>query len=409
MARLEALTEALAGVVTVAVERGGRVERSREQFGFAGDGVSEPVIDGLHARGASPANPVVAAGEFLLGHLNALGAYPISPPVEVAHDPKSLLDPFPEGALAGYRDFGRNGTFLVYRKLSQDVAGFWSFMEAGVLAHDPSLSGDETALRAGMRALAAKFMGRWPSGAPVALSPGADDEALSTRNDFLYLPDGEGLGGRVGAHTRRANPRYTLRRIDDSPEVSLRSVSQHRILRRGIRYGPALFDAAEIEGNSAPLGLHDDGEDRGLHFVALNADNQRQFEFVQQSWIDNPSFNGLYDNKDPVIGDNDTTGSMTIPGSPLRRRGRRSCDSSRCAPAATSSSRACRPCVTSRRSRRAVGEEAALVEDADDPVDRDVDEEPHHDPAERPVADAEIAQHGEHRVLGEALLAGAVQ
>ena len=64
---------------------------------------------------------------------------------------------------------------------------------------------------------------------------------------------------------------------------------------------------------------HSDVE-RGLCFIALNADIQRQFEFVQQTWINSPKFNGLYDNKDPLIGDNDGTGHMSIPMEPVRMR-----------------------------------------------------------------------------------------
>ena len=70
-----------------------------------------------------------------------------------------------------------------------------------------------------------------------------------------------------------------------------------------------------------PLDLNDKQE-RGLMFMCINANIERQFEFVQQTWINNPSFNGLYDERDPIFGNSGSqaTGSMTIPRQPVRRR-----------------------------------------------------------------------------------------
>ena len=64
-----------------------------------------------------------------------------------------------------------------------------------------------------------------------------------------------------------------------------------------------------------------DTRDRGLMFMCINANIERQFEFVQQTWINNPSFNGLYDERDPIFGKSGAapTGSMTIPRRPVRR------------------------------------------------------------------------------------------
>jgi deferrochelatase/peroxidase EfeB len=314
--RLDQLVSGASGVESVALERGARVARSREQFGFAADGLSEPEIAGL--RRPRPDQAVVPAGEFLLGHRNAFGVYPVSLIVDAGRDPGATLPPLPEGALPAYRDFGRNGTFLVYRKLAQDVAGFWSYVSD---ACRPSADGGDAPSEPAMRRLAAKLMGRWPSGAPLVMTPDEDDPALGTRNDFLYLPtDAAGLACPVGAHIRRANPRDSLQRLHDPGSESLRSVAQHRILRRGIRYGDSLLPPEAIEKGRVPVGLTDDGHDRGLHFLAVNADTQRQFEFIQQSWLNNPAFNGLFDNKDPLLGDNDGTGHMNIPAAPVRQR-----------------------------------------------------------------------------------------
>jgi len=69
-----------------------------------------------------------------------------------------------------------------------------------------------------------------------------------------------------------------------------------------------------------PLGVQDDGQPRGLQFFAINANIKRQFEFIQQTWLDNSKFNGLEDNKDPISGDNDGLSHMVIPVEPVRLR-----------------------------------------------------------------------------------------
>ncbi len=57
-------------------------------------------------------------------------------------------------------------------------------------------------------------------------------------------------------------------------------------------------------------------------FMCINANIERQFEFVQQTWINNPTFNGLYDERDPIFGHTGSQqdGTMTIPREPVRRR-----------------------------------------------------------------------------------------
>jgi hypothetical protein len=132
----------------------------------------------------------------------------------------------------------------------------------------------------------------------------------------------------VGAHIRRANPRDDIKPY---PAAESRSMSEaHRLLRRARVFGPALFDAAALtnptsaECRAAILALEDDGRSRGIHFFCVNASIRSQFEFVQQTWCNNPRFGGLNDNKDPIIGDNDRTDQrpshMTIPAEPLGQR-----------------------------------------------------------------------------------------
>jgi Dyp-type peroxidase family len=309
-ARLDELRATFgAAVVEVASERGARTDRSREHFGFASDGISQPTIQGVRSEDAEPSPWVIRTGEFILGHLNELGLYPRSPAVAVADDPHGVLPRFPEEALPDYRDLGRNGTYLVYRKLRQDVAGFWRFLQDTLEARP-----------AEMLATAAKLMGRWPSGAPLVLAPDADDPALATSNDFMYrLSDEVGHSCPVGAHVRRANPRDALKKIADSAEESIRTSNQHRLLRRGIPYGSALFPEERIEDGNAPVDLETDGAERGLQFFAINADTKRQFEFVQQTWLNNPTFAGLHANKDPIVGDNAGDGQMVVQRNPVRR------------------------------------------------------------------------------------------
>ena len=101
----------------------------------------------------------------------------------------------------------------------------------------------------------------------------------------------------------------------------------HRLLRRARVFGPALLDPAvltdstNLAGRTSLLEIADDGIARGIHFFCVNANIRSQFEFVQQTWCNNPRFAGLNDNKDPILGDNarpnQTPSRMTIPRQPF--------------------------------------------------------------------------------------------
>lgn len=263
----------------------------REPFGFA-DSISQPAVAGL--PGAGEAADPIRAGEFVLGYHNEYGQLTDRPVVPAGDDPKGLLARDDHGRA----DLGRNGTYLVVRQLEQDVTGFWRAIE------DRSRRPDGT-VDAGQREhLAAKVVGRWTSGAPLVLAPERDDPPAAHRNDFGYhATDPLGLACPVGAHIRRVNPRDSL---DPAPgtDRSLEINKRHRLLRRGRAYrvgGPA-------------------GEERGLHFLCLNANLARQFEFVQHTWVDNPVFNGLHGETDPLIGRRATGDDFTEPARPVRRR-----------------------------------------------------------------------------------------
>lgn len=266
-----------AGATIRTVELAAR-HREREHFGFA-DGISQPFVPGMRGD-PRPGQRPVALGEILLGYENAYGCKPASP-------------------TWGTLDFGANGTYLVFRKLAQHVGRFWTYLGARAreLGCDPEL-------------LAAKLMGRWPSGASLMHAPERDDpkSARADRcNDLAYLDDPDGERCPIGSHVRRANPRDAR---GGSASDSHLVVDRHRILRRGRSYGPYLDEQAALAGR-------DDGQDRGLYFISLQASIARGFEFIQQTWLVNPGFHGMYDEYDPLLGPG---GAFTVPCPPLRLR-----------------------------------------------------------------------------------------
>ena len=238
----------------------------------------------------------IKAGEFILGYVNEYGIPSDSPAVDPAKDPRRLL---PESS-AGGRDLGRNGSYLIFRQVAQDVADFWRFLD-GATRQSNGQSNPEARDRLG-----AKFVGRQKSGAPLVEAPETDRPELGNHNDFGYARrDPHGFACPFGAHTRRANPRDS---IGDDPEEALVRVRRHRLLRRGRSYGPRAADP-----------LVEDGQERGLHFLCLNSDIERQFEFVQQTWLNNPVFAGLSGEVDPLVGDPKKGADlMTIQSSPVR-------------------------------------------------------------------------------------------
>jgi Dyp-type peroxidase family len=277
--------------ITAATELPTLERGDSEPFGFH-DGISQPVIAGLpRAAGVSQA---VAAGEFVLGYPNARGQLPASPLMPAGADPLRLLLPDPAGS--GAVDLGRNGSYLVLRQLEQDVDGFWRFLDTATRRADGS---EDPAART---ALAAKMVGRWPSGAPLVKAPGQDAPALSDDNEITYRGDLPGLACPVGAHIRRANPRDSL---PGGAAASLTTSGLHRLLRRARSYGPAA---------GTPSGT-------GLYFMCLAADLSRQFEFVQHTWLNNTTFNGLYDDADPLTGNRcSASAAFTVQARPVRHR-----------------------------------------------------------------------------------------
>jgi Dyp-type peroxidase family len=264
----------------------------REPFGFR-DGLSQPEVMGLKFRLSPRIGELIKTGEFVLGYENELGSRTRLPSIDSSQDPYDYLAEDPDNPKER-RAFGRNGTYLVFRKLSQNVDAFWKFVKEH--SRDPSDPNSRNLF-------AAKLVGRWPSGAPLMLAP-HEDPGLSDNNSFVYSTDPKGLACPIGSHIRRANPRDAL---PVGRSKSLVASRRHRIIRRGRKYG------APFEGST------DDNPklDEGLCFIAINADLRRQFEFIQQTWLNNPTFNGLDDDKDPIVGDNSGRGEFTIQEEPV--------------------------------------------------------------------------------------------
>jgi Dyp-type peroxidase family len=242
----------------------------REQFGFR-DGIGQPAVEGTDILGSNPHEAPLKVGEFVLGYQDETGDVAPVPQPEV---------------------LGRNGTYVAFRKLHQRVAAFRTYLQ--------QRASDD----AEQQWLAAKMVGRWPSGAPLALAPDKDDPELGAdparNNAFLYGDDPRGLKCPVGSHARRMNARDA---------VVTGQVQLHRMIRRGTNYGPSL----------PPGVVEDDGADRGLMFAFVGAHPARQFEFVQRQWVNDGKFIGAPEERDPLIGVQDG-GQFTIPSRPIRRR-----------------------------------------------------------------------------------------
>ncbi len=273
--------------VELSVPLGERGER--EHFGFA-DGISQPFLPGLYARSRDGAAPI-PAGELVLGYPNAYGRLPHSP----------RWDDF---------DLGKHGSYLVFRKLEQHVERFWGYCTERARALTPGP--DDAAARALAERLAAKMMGRWKSGASLALAPDYDDPAALAPeriNAFGYaVEDADGLRCPISSHVRRANPRDAR---GGSVAGSLTVTARHRILRRGRAFGQALPEELARAGKG-------DGQERGLYFLCLQTSLARGFEFIQQSWLGNPGFGGLFQESDPIAGPGGCP--FTIPEDPVRLR-----------------------------------------------------------------------------------------
>jgi Dyp-type peroxidase family len=275
----QALHDGIADGLAVVHEQATHLlEGAREHFGFA-DGFAQPALEGsseertpgggvpIEAGGWRP----LAPGEFVLGY----------PDEDTRVDPRRRLPAAPADPL------GRGGTYMVWRRLHQDVALFRRTLAEAARLYE---GGDE-------EKLAAKVVGRWRDATPLVISP--DAPGGGPGNDFRYDGDPDGRRCPLGAHIRRANPR-------DALGFEGRLSFRHRMIRRGMPYGPPLpAEAAD-----------DDGEERGLVFVCLVASLARQFESVQTQWLNDGNIFHLGHDSDFLLGHDSGTGKMTVQGDP---------------------------------------------------------------------------------------------
>lgn len=266
---------------TMALAHENGIGSEGQHFGFF-DPISQPPIEGIDK--GYPGDGVLKEdgswrplkpGEFLLGYEDEAGEATLSP------EPLELR---------------QNGTYLVFRKLYQDVAAFRRYLATAA----KSLYGFDDAYH--QELVAAKMMGRWRSGCPLDLSPEKDDPAIAAdpvrRNNFTYKGDDEGTRCPLGSHLRRSNPRAT-------PLKRMTAVRRHRLIRRGVEYGPLLKEGS----------LEDDGVDRGLINMFIQADIERQFEFIQHEWMKGGEFMGLDPSEqDPFNGVGGEGSQMSVPG-----------------------------------------------------------------------------------------------
>ena len=260
------------GVSKIFELEGYRREDNKEHFGFH-DGISQPIIQGSGRK--APENELVATGEFVFGYLNEHDRYPYSPLIRVAQGDMNLLAP--DAAGSGYKDLGRNGTYLVYRQLMQEVDAFHEFTRKTTIRPDGHDDPESQAM------LEAKMVGRWPNGAPLVKYPDKDPGVSVSDNDFGYAElDPHGYRCPYGSHLRRNNPRDTFR--DTDAKVSWKVSRRHRIIRRGR--------------------LYDTGTEKGLHFICFNTDIEQQYEFIQHAWANStkPNKKTLTGDPDPIIG-----------------------------------------------------------------------------------------------------------
>jgi Dyp-type peroxidase family len=275
----------------------------REHFGFR-DPVSQPALRGrlsgkpgdfltprrnpANRHEGKPGQRLIWPGEFVFG-------YP-------GQDAMDLV--WPGLASNAGPKWGKNGSFLVFRRLRQDVAAFREFLAATAadLSRRFPHIGQVTP-----QWLGAKLVGRWASGAPLLRATSHDIPELGgnehVSNDFRYLEPGRagctapppdafadapqsssdllGLVCPQAAHIRKAYPRDHA-----TPSDIVASIETHRLLRRGVPFGKPFGSPGE----------------RGLLFIAYQTSIERQFEFVTRAWLNNPRLREEGDGHDPLVG-----------------------------------------------------------------------------------------------------------
>jgi deferrochelatase/peroxidase EfeB len=292
----------------------------REPFGFM-DGISDPVFRGKYQPEAE-AQAAIGGGKI------AEGPYDIRSSWSALEAGEFILGQVDEGqelpVATQPNDFARNGTFMAWRKLRQDVPGFCAEMkrQAGLWAQ---VMGVTDAVEA-YETVSAKLVGRWSTGIPLIAAPTWADhqrvmadwadcigavthtsakqvtpERLAAFGEMLdgfrYGDDLDGTKCPFGAHIRRANPRDMLDPVLSATHGATTLTNRRRILRRGLPYA-------------------DPNGDEGVVMMTVCASLFRQFEFVQQQWMNYGLDFDAGNDTCPLIGNRSQSDKHVIPGSP---------------------------------------------------------------------------------------------
>ena len=297
-----------------------------EHFGFK-DGVSQPGVRGIDAPDDPVNNPdqghpgqdLLHPGEFVLGYPTQI---PHLDPAKPDASPNPTPGPISQSGPAWTVD----GSYLVFRRLRQRVPAFHEYVASQ--AKHQGLTDDQ---------MGAKLVGRWATGAPLEkrkdepagpfvlppVDPGITDPTLpgddSRNNNFEYggdtepLKDPEGFAVPRAAHIRKAYPRDETTILPPNSGDSESETQTHRLLRRGIPFGTSFRPSlgATSHGSDAVF-----PRDRGLLFLCYQTDLERQFEFVQNAWVNNVDFPKAGDGQDPIIAQRDAHRTFTLPKGP---------------------------------------------------------------------------------------------
>jgi Dyp-type peroxidase family len=303
---------------------GRKIPTAKEHFHFT-DGISDPAFAGQYAP-AEEAEEVIgggklladdkgwaplATGEFVLGHVSEAQELPPT---------------------AAPWSFMRNGTFMAYRKLHQNVGSFDAYIDEQAALFQ-RVTGAST-VEAAKETVLAKMVGRWRNGIPLAVAPTWEDlQAINAQwtdipailaritpptpqtiaraaaydrlvTDFRFKDDPDGAKCPVSAHTRRVNPRDALGPVLGVPDQDSSLVNRRRILRRGLPYGESV--------------VREDGGDHGVIFMAVCASLFRQFEFVQQQWVQYGAVFNVGNDTDPLVGLRRKGAKFVVPADPAK-------------------------------------------------------------------------------------------
>lgn len=185
-------------------------------------------------------------------------------------------------------DTTSNGSFFVFRKLEQQVRAFKE-AEEKLAANLGLAQGEEE--RAG-----AMIVGRYEDGTPLTLNEEDGIIASGAENNFNYNNDTSGAKCPFHAHIRKSNPRGEARGAG-VPAETLANEKKHIMARRGIPFGQR-----DVNTNIDPSIAQSPVDGVGLLFMSYQASIGKQFEFIQQNWVNNPGFPHTNDGSDPILG-----------------------------------------------------------------------------------------------------------